>query len=449
MKSGAQVFLKAWQLIATFCCLYIVSVSATAAQTSSNKTILSYPTFGATTDVATIITHASAFHNRVESESEATPIVTAWKTQQVTLPWTRLMLGRFIKHKISPSRAARGSALVHVAMHDALILAQRKKTSEQAAVSVAAATALGYLFPAEEKAFDRIAATALWMTLPQGAQELPPSMQQGVILGRQVGEALTAYGEADGAARGWNGERLQWYGEGRYYGPGTWEPTPPYYYYPPDEPFAPTWRTWALKSPGEFRPVPPVFGSPKYVKDLKEVVAVGAALTPEQLKVAKFWVDGKGSVTPPGHWNQIALDLMQNSSFDNRQAAEIFVTLNMAEADSFIASWDAKYHYWTVRPITAAKQLLGIDFKTAILTPPFPSYVSGHATFSGAAAQILGAYFPAEAKRLRGMGEEAALSRLYGGIHFRHDNEDGLVLGRKIADTVLTRYGNGIKYVAK
>jgi len=204
-----------------------------------------------------------------------------------------------------------------------------------------------------------------------------------------------------------------------------------------------------LKSPGEFRPVPPVFGSPKYVKDLKEVVAVGAALTPEQLKVAKFWVDGKGSVTPPGHWNQIALDLMQNSSFDNRQAAEIFVTLNMAEADSFIASWDAKYHYWTVRPITAAKQLLGIDFKTAILTPPFPSYVSGHATFSGAAAQILGAYFPAEAKRLRGMGEEAALSRLYGGIHFRHDNEDGLVLGRKIADTVLTRYGNGIKYVAK
>lgn len=447
MKISAAMPVKRWQW-------WLMMGLFLAAATASAKgvpegTILSYTTHSSAVGMAPVVGHASAFHSRTASESEATTIVATWKTQQVTTPWTRLMLGCFVKHKISPSRAARGLALVHVAMHDALILAQKKKVSEQAAVSVAAATVLGYLFPAEEKAFERIAASALWMSTPSDTTGLSITVQQGIILGRQVGGTLTAYGEADGSARGWNGELLQWYGEGRYYGPGTWEPTPPYYYYPPDEPFAPGWRTWALRSPGEFRPVPPTFGSQKYLKDLKEVVEIGVGLTPEQLKIAKFWVDGKGSVTPPGHWNQFALELVQSSKVDNRRAALIFATLNMALADSFIASWDAKYHYWTARPITAAKQVLGVDFKPAILTPPFPSYVSGHATFSGAAAQVLGAYFPSEAKRLRDMGEEAAMSRLYGGIHFRHDNEDGLVLGRKIADATLARFGGRQKYAIK
>lgn len=447
MKISASMLVKRWQWWLMMGLFAVVTTAS--AKSVPEGTILSYAAFPPATDIAAVVGHASAFHSKTASESEATPIVAAWKTQQITLPWTRLMLGCFVKHKISPSRAARGLALVHVAMHDALILAQRKKASEQAAVSVAAATVLGYLFPVEEKAFDRIAATALWMSAPPGATSLSPAVQQGIILGRQVGGTLTTYGEADGSARGWNGERLQWYGEGRYYGPGTWEPTPPYFYYPPDEPFAPTWRTWVLKMPGEFRPVPPAFGSPKYLKDLKEVVDIGSTMTPEQLKIAKFWVDGKGSVTPAGHWNQIALELVQSSKVDNRQAAIIFATLNMALADSFIAAWDAKYHYWTARPITAAKQVLGVDFKPAILTPPFPSYVSGHATFSGASAQVLGVYFPQDAQRLKEMAEEAAMSRLYGGIHFRHDNEDGLALGRKIADAVVLRHSQGISLAKK
>ena len=99
---------------------------------------------------------------------------------------------------------------------------------------------------------------------------------------------------------------------------------------------------------------------------------------------------------------------------------------------NFIAAWDAKYSHWTVRPITAAQRLLGTPIKPFVLTPAFPSYVSGHATFSGAAATVLGSYFPTKAAELDRMAEEAAMSRLYGGIHFRFDNEDGLVLGRKI-----------------
>ena len=112
----------------------------------------------------------------------------------------------------------------------------------------------------------------------------------------------------------------------------------------------------------------------------------------------------------------------------------------MAQADAFIAVWDTKYHYWSARPITVAKSLLGVGLVPAILTPPFPSYVSGHAAFSGAAARIIGAYLPKHAKRLDTMAAEAAESRLLGGIHFRHDNEDGLQLGRKVAEKVLTRF---------
>ena len=109
-------------------------------------------------------------------------------------------------------------------------------------------------------------------------------------------------------------------------------------------------------------------------------------------------------------------------------------------ADTFIAIWDAKYHYWTMRPVTAAKKLLGIDLKPVLLTPPFPSYPSGHAGFSACAARILSHYFPKEAEKLDAMANEAAMSRLYGGIHFRFDDTDGLALGRRVAEATLTRF---------
>jgi len=86
--------------------------------------------------------------------------------------------------------------------------------------------------------------------------------------------------------------------------------------------------------------------------------------------------------------------------------------------------------------------VFGVALKTAILTPPFPSYVSGHAAFSGAAATVIGTYFPSRAEQLKTMAEEAAMSRLYGGIHYRHDNDDGMTLGRDVARVVLQRLKN-------
>ncbi|WP_018413426.1 vanadium-dependent haloperoxidase [Methyloversatilis thermotolerans] len=382
----------------------------------------------------------SVFHDWDKARNEAAAMAKAWDKEPPGLAWTRLQLAMHVKHKASPTRAARGLALMHVAMRDAALAAQTCGEDVALAQSMAAAHVLGYLFNAEERAFDRIVFELAARHRGHARDKPDEASARALSLGYEVGRQLVAYGDSDGAQHGWNGVRLQWYGEGRYYGPGSWEPTPQYFYFPPSEPFAPLWRTWVPQDLDALRPVPPRYGSPAYLKDLQEVIDVQRALTPEQRAIAEHWVDGHGSVTPPGHWNQIALDaLAERPLADARQALDLFADLNMAMADVFIVAWDVKYYYWSVRPVTAAKQLLGVDYKPAILTPPFPGYVSGHAATSGAAGRVLGHYMPDRAARFNAQAEQAAMSRLYGGIHFRHDNEDGLTLGRRIAGAVIER----------
>lgn len=400
---------------------------------------------------------------KVTVETEAA--ITKWGAGPVTTPWTQVELDMFVKHKTAPGRAARALALVHVAMHDALAaaVAVKDKTarpwppvldpnlrsrvpittrsafpSEHAAVAGAASGVLAYLFPSEQDYFERLAEEAAWSRVAAGAN-YPSDIRAGLMLGRKVAEQFVERALNDGASRGWNGEKLIWHGEGRPFGPGYWEPTPPYNYYPPDEPYAPFWKTWLLEKPDQYRPAPPAYGSPKFMHAVQEVKDVVDRLTDEQKRIAKFWVDGHGTVTPAGHWNQIARSLLEKRPLGDEATAELYAYLNMALADAYIAAWDTKYAYWTVRPITAVRDLLGVDFRSYVLTPPFPSYLSGHATFSGAASRILAEVFPEEAEAVIAMGEEAAMSRLYGGIHYRYDNDDGLTLGRKIADVAIRR----------
>ncbi|MBP6530613.1 MAG: vanadium-dependent haloperoxidase [Burkholderiales bacterium] len=383
----------------------------------------------------------------------STPINTPFALEQLdverpTLAWTKLATDLFVKHKTSPNRAARTLAILHAAMHDASVYTRKYCANERCiaraqslAVSAAAARVFRYVFVPEGNSFDRIVDR-----LAFGDQRVTQNVDAKAIskwlsVGQVVGDIAVAYAESDGAAKGWNGSNLEYYGEGRTYGPGSWEPTAPYFYYPPEEPFAPGWRTWALDRASEFRPARPEFATESYVDALREVLAFSPdKLTDDQKRVALFWADGRGTVTPPGHWNLIALDLVQQSKLSSDEVVQLFALLNLALADAFVAAWDAKYAYWTMRPVTAAKKLLGVNFTPLILTPAFPSYVSGHATFSGAAATVLAKYFPDRATTVQAMAEEAALSRLYGGIHFRFDNDDGLVLGRRVAVRVIERY---------
>jgi hypothetical protein len=217
--------------------------------------------------------------------------------------------------------------------------------------------------------------------------------------------------------------------------PGSWQPTPPGFFQQPTEPLAGTWRTWVLASGDQYRPpAPPAYLSPAWEAELAGVQEAVKRRTVEQEAAVQLWAGGPGTVTPAGLWIEIARDLIARSGLDAPHAARALAVTSVAMADGFICCWDAKYAYWTERPITADSSL-----DVLIPTPPFPSYTSGHATISAAAATVLGHLFPADEDALLERAGEAKQSRLWAGIHFPIDIEMGTLGGGMIGRLVVAR----------
>jgi PAP2 superfamily len=147
------------------------------------------------------------------------------------------------------------------------------------------------------------------------------------------------------------------------------------------------------------------------------------------------WADPEFSHTPAGHWNLIATEILRGGKKDNLECAKTFAYLNMAMMDATIACWEAKYFYNYPRPIHIDKTI-----QPNLPMPNFPSYPSGHSSFSGAAAVVLAHFFPENAKKLNEMAEEASRSRLLAGLHFKMDCEAGMVLGKKLGELAVARY---------
>jgi membrane-associated phospholipid phosphatase len=188
-------------------------------------------------------------------------------------------------------------------------------------------------------------------------------------------------------------------------------------------------RLWNVPNVEAVRPgPPPAPGSPAFEASAKELKQYAANLTTNQRRIANFWNDGLNTYTPPGHWNRFAKEEVVAKKLSPVRTARVFAYLNMAIADAGIACWDAKYYYHYPRPIQTIP-----GFKTILGTPNFPAYTSGHAAFSGAAAEVMAHFFPANASQFRTWAEEAAMSRIYGGIHYQFDADAGLDQGRKSA----------------
>jgi membrane-associated phospholipid phosphatase len=378
-----------------------------------------------------------------------------WDDPTVVLPWTTLALDLIRVHTPNPARAARALALLHVALYDALVATADARVtyprpgpatdkaiiplgttvpedssfpSDQAAVAAAASTVLAYLFPKESA--DRLemlsddASTSRLLA----ARAFRSDVEAGQTIGRAVGDRAVARGRADGSDTAWDGT-------GRLTGDGFWQPTPPGYFQQPVDPLAGTWRTWVLARGDQYRPAPPPsYGSPAWSAELGGVQEAVARRTPDQEAAVRFWAGGPGTVTPAGLWIEIARDLIVRDGLDAAHAARVLALTSVAMADGFICCWDAKYTYWTERPITADPTL-----ETLIPTPPFPSYTSGHSTISAAAATVLGHLFPDDAAALANRAEEAKDSRLWAGIHFPIDNEMGALGGSMIGRLVVAR----------
>ncbi len=200
-------------------------------------------------------------------------------------------------------------------------------------------------------------------------------------------------------------------------------------------PFFSKVQLWVLPNVEIVRPVrPPVPSTAEFKTFADELEHTLDNLTNEQRRIANFWSDGLGTYTPPGHWNRFACEYIVEYRNNPLRAARTLAYLNMAMQDAGIACWDAKYYYHYPRPIQAMP-----GFKTILGTPNFPSYTSGHSMFSAAGAEVLSHIFPQEASRFQAWSDEAALSRLYGGIHYRFDITAGNEMGKVVGQYVVAR----------
>ena len=248
----------------------------------------------------------------------------------------------------------------------------------------------------------------------------------GKTLGEDIARRVIASAPKLNLVAPWNGTIPK--------GPGMWYSAPGI---PPLGVTLPTTRPWLLDSAGQFRPAPPpAFGSPEWKAAIEEVRRVARERTPEQTKIAQKWNAGD----PWAMWNDIASATIRRHRMSDVAATRVLAVLNAAATDAAIACFEAKYHYWTIRPSQADTTLALAD---SVGLPNFPSFPSGHACSAGAFDAVLGHYFPSERAEFTRIAEEQAMSRLYGGIHYRFDNDGGLALGRIVARYDIDREKRG------
>lgn len=191
-------------------------------------------------------------------------------------------------------------------------------------------------------------------------------------------------------------------------------------------------RPFFLAAPDQLRPPsPPAFGSPAFLDALAEVRRISDTRTPEQIQIAQNWNTASGTFTA-GALNFIVDDLLQERRVTELEAARILAVGNAAAFDAQIACWDAKLTYWFIRPSQADP---GITMPIAL--PNHPSYPSGHSCITAAILGVAADAFPSERTRLEAMVQEAGMSRVYGGIHYRFDIDAGRDIGRAAAALAL------------
>jgi hypothetical protein len=304
--------------------------------------------------------------------------------------------------------------------------------SEHAAIGAAAARVLEYAFPdqstselekqAKEEAHSRVVA----------GTNFPSDTKAGLELGRHVADVVIARAKADGSARQWDGSRPP--------GPANWEP-PPGSNGRPVAPLAGTWRTWVLGSGSQVRPPPPpAFASPAFRAEARQVMDARERLSRKQKRLARYWGRAQGTPLMPGTWNQIALQRIAEKGLSIPRAARVFALINVAMADAGVAAWDAKYTFWSPRPVNAIRDLkLNRSWRPFIATPLSPGFVSGNTAYATAASEVLAYLFPDSASRFRRQASEAGDSRVYAGVSLPRDVDAGRTLGRKVGSLVAGR----------
>ena len=358
-------------------------------------------------------------------------------TGLISLEWQEQARNLVAANRLSPLAGGRVYAALGVAQHraikdvDVLLSAdpaepgmgyaqggRRQFEARRGAVAGASAQVLGFLFPAAASALDQ-------KVIDQGAVggQTHPHFTSGVVAGRNAGNAMIGHLQTDGFSRPWTGPAPS--------GPGIWIPNS----LPPAGGTLGQVTPYLMSSGSQFRPAPPpAFGSAAFNTDLNEVLTRTQNRTPVELALAIQWDYPAGTPTPLGYWNGVAAGYVGQSTMDERAATEVFSLMHSAMFDALIGCWDAKYYYWTLRP-TQANSAISLAFAL----PNHPSYPSGHSCISAAAGRILENYFPDKSSELNAWVNDAGVSRIVAGIHYRFDVTAGQALGIAVANLALSR----------
>jgi hypothetical protein len=322
----------------------------------------------------------------------------------------------------------------------------------QAALASAAREFFGNTGPTGQRALKRMTEK---LSSEVSAGLAPDLVARSEAYGRSVMAHILAWSEGDGGAKIENmGFPLEFT---LNKGPSHWVPTS--LINQQQLPLLPKWgenRPFVMQSGNACPlPPPPAYSEEKgsdFYKEAFEVYETVKNLTPEQRAVARFWSDDPMlSPTPPGHWMVIGLKILDDREASAAEHADLLARLGVTLADAFIGCWHSKFEYDLLRPVTYIKRVIDPKWEPVLITPPFPEYPSGHSTQSGAAATVLTAFFgenfvftdsthekdklPNRSfKSFWDAAQEAGISRLYGGIHFRAAIDRGLDQGRCIGE---------------
>jgi hypothetical protein len=310
--------------------------------------------------------------------------------------------------------------------------------SEDAVMSGTAAEMLKFLFPAAVEEITKRAAdqrnAALW-----SGKASSTDISAGLAHGKAIAALFVARARTDGMGTA-GGNKAMWEAlanNATSRGDEPWHSLET----PPRPPMLPAfnkvlpWKMTYDQIVAIRPPAPPLRGTTEMDDEVAECKWYCDNLSRERLAIVHKWADGVGTYTPPGHWNDIAAEYIRDANFSEVRAARAFSLLNIVEHNAAIACWDTKFFYFNARP-----SQLDPSIKTSTGVPNFPAYVSGHSTFSAAAAGLLTYLFPQGETDFKAMADEAAMSRLYGGIHYRKDCMVGLDLGYDVAEHAIENF---------
>lgn len=369
-----------------------------------------------------------------------------WENGGPVYMWNQLAIEVMIEGGMGNAPASRVLALLHAALYDATVvvaaaqanharrppaaqdaslavagvrLPDRSYPSETAALGVVGATVLAHLIPAQAERFRRLAAEGDALRR-DAALEFPSDAAAGRTVGEAIAAIALARASNDGFSQRWAGTVPT--------GAGLWSGAQP------AVPGNATWRAYVLPANDAIRPpAPPPFGSPEFQAALAEVRAYSRS--PQAVDMAIYWAAyGGGRAFQLWH-RELSLRALEGGLAQNPvRLAASYAAVAIAFHDAHIACWDAKYHYWYIRPSQADATIT-----TVVPLPPHPSFPSAHSCLANGAATVLAGLFPADAAHFRVLTQASGESRIAAGLHYRFDIGPGEEIGRQAAELTLQR----------